>query len=549
MEPLTHMIEYNDYCNELYISYITKHYEFIKFYTLIQKLLTINSQLSNNDSMVDILSILDNNNIDSGKLKHLLEQKKVLEGKIDHLQKIKGKYPEIDKKSSPELDQLVDRLDSGDEQCHHFKTELEKNKQVVEKLTSEKQQLQKKIDLIDKPDSLKDSNQKLTVELTTIKKKHTGLIEEKKGLEEKINKLTNTQQEMDTQSKITNDLKNKLQTLEKIKTDLETNNKAISTQLGKIKHSLDIKTKELEKNKIEIKKSVEMKSKLSYLTTKISNLENEKQVLNKAVENYKKKNTEMEQIEKQLKVCNETLLKETATAQQLNQEIVKLKKQITNLQPTTTISSSSSISRKSKLVEKKITLGNNTEMNYSYDRVSSNNLSKPLNLSNFNCGFSTNEDRKNKSLVASKEKKLMNLIQQSSDSIYYKTIYQNLLTRYQVGSTQERMDMHGESWGNLDFCKSKTIEWFCRYAKVGLIHHLLEDLLVLNKAREEINKWCKNQQTLKRQCPSPMCKPDQNTGKCRRKRTYYSNIKDDASKELRKQLYPDPTERAKVKNL
>ena len=143
MEQITHMIEYNDYCNELYISYITKHYEFIKFYTLIQKLLTINSQLSNNDSMVDILSILDNNNIDSGKLKHLLEQKKVLEGKIDHLQKIKGKYPEIDKKSSPELDQLVDRLDSGDEQCHHFKTELEKNKQVVEKLTSEQHLIRK----------------------------------------------------------------------------------------------------------------------------------------------------------------------------------------------------------------------------------------------------------------------------------------------------------------------------------------------------------------------------------------------------------------------
>ena len=101
----------------------------------------------------------------------------------------------------------------------------------------------------------------------------------------------------------------------------------------------------------------------------------------------------------------------------------------------------------------------------------------------------------------------------------------------------------------LDFCKSKTIEWFCRYAKVGLIHHLLEDLLVLNQARNKINDWCKQKHKLERLCPSPICKPDQKTGKCIRNRSYYSNIKDDTSKELRKQLYPDPTEREKVKNL
>jgi hypothetical protein len=187
-------------------------------------------------------------------------------------------------------------------------------------------------------------------------------------------------------------------------------------------------------------------------------------------------------------------------------------------------------------------------MNYSYDRVLSNTLSKPLNLSKINCGFVDNQERKDQSVVEAKEKILMNLIQQSGDGEYYQ-IYQSLLKIYQSGSTQERIDKHGESWGNLHFCKSKTIEWFCRYAKVGLIHHLLEDLEVLNQARDKINSWCNQKLTLDGQCPSPMCKHDPNTYKCRRKRSYYSNIKHDTSKDIRKQLYPNETERKKLHRL
>lgn len=479
MDNITNMIEYNDYCNKLYISYITKHFEFIKFYCLIHKLLSINTKLTDDNSMVNILSILDNSNIDNSTFKKLIEQQTKLTTRIEKLKNLTGNHPEIDRMSASDLDKLVERLDNGDEQCEHLNIELEK-----------------------------------------------------------------------------------------------------------IKQTLDTTTEQLNKTKIELKTSLEMKSQLDILKSKISNLENEKQVLNNALESYKNTKTQMGEIEIQLKKCNDTLLQDKTNAQELNQEISKLKKQIMELQQRldkqNKISSKDDDELTARMVHRddmtnkrqleaarvnreikdsadgniagvntttgSLILGNKQKINYSYDRVLSNNVSKPLNLSNFNCEFSNNKDRKNKSLVETKENQLMKLILQTGDSDYYKTIYNSLLKRYQDGSNQERMDIHGESWGNLDFCKSKTIEWFCRYAKAGLIHHLLEDLIALNKARDEINNWCKRQQTLKGQCPSPWCKTKK-TGKCRRKRSYYSNIKDDTSKELRNQLYPVSTEREKVKHL
>ena len=665
MDNITNMIEYNNYCNKLYISYITKHFEFIKFYCLIQKLLTINTQLTDDNSIVNILSILDNSNIDNSKLKKLIDQHKKFKTQIETLKNLTGDYPEIDKKNSNELDKLFERLDSGDEQCDHLKEELGGNRKQVAQLTDEIQQLQTKIDLLEKQDDLEDCNQQITVlklELNTIQNEQSQLIDGKKVLEKKINELTKNKQDIDNTSNSTashidelelnkqqlmaeikkltqglvecnidstnklethqkqldnkhqkltqlekthNDASNSLETeinnskeltkqlkiLETNKIELETSNTSINIELDKIKQALDTKTTQLNRTKIEIKTSLEMKSQVDILESKISNLENEKQVLNTALESYKNTNTEMGKIESQLKKCNDTLLKEKTTAQELNQEISKLKKQIMDLQQPMDKQTKIILSKnEDSLTEKRthrddmtnkrkveaarvereinerrdanisgvknttsanqdtLILGNKQEMKYSYDRVLSNSLSKPLNLSKINCGFSNNQERKDKSFVEAKEKRLIHLIQQSGDNGYYK-IYQSLLKRYQSETTQERINKHGDSWGDLHFCKSKAIEWFCRYVKVGLIHHLLEDQEVLNQARDKINNWCKQKQTLDRQCPSPMCMEDTNTYQCRRKRTYYSNINDDTSAEIRKQLYPNEKERTQLHKL
>lgn len=463
MDKLISIINYNNYCNDLYTSYINKHFEFIKFYFLITKLINVNKLLTKENPIIDLLSVV--NNIDEPHLDFLIREKTKLNKNISKLEEKRWEYQIVDKLNSAQLDKLVN-MDSDVEQVGLLEKnniekeellerikELELNKQALTKKIEELKATQENLDLCRKGanvnEQLGKENNKLLRKKSELEDKLVQLTNEKEGLEknkkeltDKIENLSNLVNECNTESDSKlKEQKELLDNTQKELTALANSNKGVD----------DILNKEINDSK-ELEKEKELELFKKSLSDDLE--EGNQDLSNKTIE--------LNESQSQLDFLNDKISKLQHELELINGEKITV----------------SAIPNPPK---KKLAL-------YKFDC----NCREPLNP--------VDVDRIEKMLIAEIKKQLDGC--EESKKFYIDTYfkYKKHLLNPEVGKIKK-----GHLWEDTNYTKAKALEWFCKYCKAGLIERLLTDSEAIHKARIVMNEYCKKENMQQRSCPEIGC--------------------------------------------